>query len=82
MKDRLCKLQEAAIGQSETITHSPPLSLAYFECSMDVLTALYDECTGSSSLSRDKTSTNLLISVSINICCYNYTVRRILYCYV
>ena len=65
MEHRLCKLRDSAIGQDETITHSSPLSLAHFECLMDVLTALYNECTGSSSLSRDKN-----VNKFINKCKY------------
>ena len=64
MENRLSTLRDVAIGSEKTLAHSSPLSLAHYECLMDVLATLHQECSGS--LSRDKNASKFARKCELN----------------
>ena len=57
-------LRDVAIGREKDPSHSSALSLAHYECLMDVLTTLHQECSGS--LSRDKNASKFAQKCELN----------------
>lgn len=51
---RVLKLRDVALGSRKSVQVNSPLSAASYDCAMDSLLALHNECSQASSLSKDK----------------------------
>lgn len=51
---RLLKLKDVAMGVEKAIPVNSPLAPASYDCAVDSLLALFNECKGASTLAKDK----------------------------
>lgn len=51
---RLLKLRDVSLGLQKTIGVNSDLASASYDCTVDSLLALYNECKGASSLAKDQ----------------------------